>query len=1072
MNLNSKKGILLLLLIVSTSSTTVLGSPYAVYSTPSPVGTRYIGGKTYYVLPDGEEGKPYSVVFSTDFPDNHKPYTQWRIDGDIPPGMGTSPSSMKGPTLTLSGTPRNAQPGTTITYYFTVEARDGYLDGLGTVSKNYMLTIRGSTTPPPPPQKIDYTLDVIGLPVMIDLTPLALGQGSVSTTGYEIILRKKSGDSEMISLEQTGLPEGVTMWVAGTGIRAPANLIMENLWLEDEIRLGLGFGVSAADNWRSLTSARTTTIYRILLKARSQTGVEKSVAIGLSIYYNIPKLQILSLKPLTQHGSTLIVKKQTIFKLEYKLEYNSPMDVEYKLDLGSGGWMDPSAESAIVGVEYWHYAGLRKEGDPPHWVYYGRATLNPTSAGETGAVYLMEEARQGSGFLPRPSSSGDVHVRVDFDPYGKATWDEGSITTISGTFRVEIYPRAYDYDRSIKVVLWEEDRRFTDAHFVEYFSEIATPAYWISTPWGRAPVSRYSIYLSGIFRDYYGTRPVTEWYYRGDIGWWNADTAAEEAAEEGYGRVIAIVPDGDLDDGNIGVVYNADYHDWDQGFHVAFVQYSEAVNSTNTKHLYFPVVAHELSHTFRFPDIYDGYDIVVPEECVYFDEFQGGVIKVFKYHGTPYFYANESIRYWDPTLLVPETNPLTGEPLRNSLTGEVIYRRGGWVEMPNPSDVIARDIMDKMKDSKDVYWAWASWKRVSGLRGEDPTEALLISMIICRNGTVLGRPFQRLYNYSWTYLEPEGTGNFSLTLYLRDGTVFKSYPYNMSFYYFTDPGGYRPTDVIPFVRIVPWSDNLGRIELTGPDGRIWFTMSVSAHAPTLEIVYPPEGKKLGAGRNYTIIWRGTDADGDQLWYTVLIRRRGEETWRILANRITLGAPTISEDEFVERVYMDPSSARLGGSEFPEGDYEIQIKATDGVNTAVKIVHVQIVKPEQIKTYTMTVDSNVGLKINGSGTYEEGDMVRVRAPVEEPMKGFLGMLGGKYRFNRWTGAVETKDSEVVVQMTGEQTVLTLTALYDENYTQVFLILSIIIIVVSAIVVLVALKLGRKPKPLPPPPPPPS
>jgi hypothetical protein len=76
----------------------------------------------------------------------------------------------------------------------------------------------------------------------------------------------------------------------------------------------------------------------------------------------------------------------------------------------------------------------------------------------------------------------------------------------------------------------------------EYFSEIATPAYWISTPWGRAPVSRYSIYLSGIFRDYYGTRPVTEWYYRGDIGWWNADTAAEEAAEEGFGRVVAIVP--------------------------------------------------------------------------------------------------------------------------------------------------------------------------------------------------------------------------------------------------------------------------------------------------------------------------------------------------------------------------------------------------------------------------------------------------------------------------------------------------------------------------------------------------
>jgi len=1059
LNLNLNKGVLLLLLIVSTSFTTVLCSPYAVYSNPLPVGTRLIGGKTYYVLPDGEEGKPYSVVFSTDFPDNHKPYTQWRIYGDTPPGMGISPSSMRGPTLTLSGTPRNAQPGTTITYYFTVEARDSYLDGLGTVSKNYMLTIKGSTTPPPPPQKIDYTLEVIGrFPLQIDLTPLALGESTVSKTGYEIRLRKISGDSEMIRLEQSGLPEGVTMWVEGTGIRAPTSLIRENLWLETELTLSLGFTVDATVNWRSLTMpGGVVKAYIITVRGVSQSGVEKSTTLHLGFYYNIPKLQILSLKPLTQHGSKLIAGKQTIFKLEYRLEYNSPMDVEYRLDLGNvNSWKDPSAESAIIGVEYWHYAGLRKEGDPPHWVYYGRATLNPTAAGETGILYLMEEVGQGSGFLPRPSSVGDVQVRVDFDPHRKVTWDEGSITTVSETFRVGIYPIEYDYARRIKVVLWEEDRRFTHDQRSEYLREIATPAYWISTPWGQRPVYRYQIYLSGIFKDYYGTYPVTELYYSGDIGWWNADTAAEEAAEEGFGRVVAIVPNGDIGGNNVGIVYawpqwaspGAESRPfWDQGFHVAFVEYDEAVNSTHTKNLYFPTVAHELSHTFgMLYDIYDGYAIVVPEECVYFDEFKGGIVKIFKYYE---FSANTDIY---------------------SALGPFFIR------MPNPSYVAARDIMDHAGGAKDGYWAWSSWRIVAGVSGDDP-EALLISMIICRNGTVLGRPFQRLYNYSWTYLEPEGTGNFSLTLYLKNGTVFKRYPYNMSFYYFTDPGGYKPTDAIPFVRIVPWLDNLGRIELTGPDGKVWFTRSVSTHAPVLEIVYPPEGKKLGTGRNYTIIWRGTDADGDQLWYTVLIRRRGEETWRMLANRITkdritLGAPTISEDEFVERVYMDPSSARLGGSEFPEGDYEIQIKATDGVNTAVKIVHVQIVKPEQIKTYTMTVDSNVGLKINGSGTYEEGDMVRVRAPLEEPMKGFLGMLGGKYRFNRWTGAVETKDSEVVVQMTGEQTVLTLTALYDENYTQVFLILSIIIIVVSAIVVLVALKLERKPKPLPPPPPPPS
>ncbi|MBO3798946.1 MAG: hypothetical protein QXI42_00080 [Thermoproteota archaeon] len=45
------------------------------------------------------------------------------------------------------------------------------------------------------------------------------------------------------------------------------------------------------------------------------------------------------------------------------------------------------------------------------------------------------------------------------------------------------------------------------------------------------------------------------------------------------------------------------------------------------------------------------------------------------------------------------------------------------------------------------------------------------------------------------------------------------------------------------------------------------------------------------------------------------------------------------------------------------------------------------------------------------------------------------------------------------MSGEQTSLTLKALYDENFTQVFLILGAIVIWVLLIVILVALKLGE-------------
>lgn len=370
--------------------------------------------------------------------------------------------------------------------------------------------------------------------------------------------------------------------------------------------------------------------------------------------------------------------------------------------------------------------------------------------------------------------------------------------------------------------------------------------------------------------------------------------------------------------------------------------------------------------------------------------------------------------------------------------------------------------MDHSGGDRTGYWSWASWKKVGGVPREDPPEDLLISMIIFRNGTVTGRPFQKVYNHSWSWENPEPSvaGNFSLTLYLRNGQVFKRIPYKISFYYYVDPGGSVLGDAVLFVRLVEWTDDLGKIELTGPDGKVWFTRDVSANAPVLEITYPPDGKKLGIGRNYTLAWKGTGADGDSLWYTALIRGEGDEVWTSLASRIT-------ED----RISLDSGRIKLGRSDFPEGNYEIQVKATDGVNTAVKVIHVQIVEQEQIKMYTLTVDSNIGLKIDGSGTYEEGDLARVKAPAEELMKGFFGVLGGKYQFNRWTRAVESKDSEIVVQMAGEQTGLTLTALYDENYTQVFLILGAIVIVVLVIVILVALKLGRKPKPAPPSPPPP-
>ncbi len=1016
-----KISLLLVCLIASAYLTTVASAQCSnidIVSYPSPVGTVTHGGQTYLKLPDGKVGEQYSVVFSTtgsSHPDN----MTWKIrEGSPPTGLGASPPpGVESRTLTLSGIPREEG-----TFYFMVDVRETIPDGTTYCSKRYAITIQPSETQPPV-ERINYNMDVdVGAvnTVEIDLTPLALGLGGVSKSdNYVLRLKKLSGDSEMIRLEQEGLPQGVVMRIADNIVEAPESLVLENLFLDGEVALPMSFYVGSTGNWMSLAGPGGARRYHLVtMRGRSQSGVARTDAFYLVFYYSLPRLKVFNLKPLTQHGSTLIALKQTIFSFDYTLEWNSPIQVAYRLDLGPKRmWMSR------------YDVPLREENG--HLVYCGTITLRPTD--EPRRVYLMENMT--TGFLPRPfvfwiNEWNNISVNI-IDPSGRIRWSEGSVLTASGSFTCMQEPFPYCY--TIKVLLFEV---MISEHSYYGFSTERISEYSNLNPAGRA--RPYSVYFGGIFKDNFCVDVISsDRIYRDYVGWRSADKLAEEAADEGYDRVIAIVPRGSLGK-YLGVVYHAvsngvEYPSWDQGYLTAFVDFDEAVDPG--RYMYFPVVAHELSHTFRFPDIYGGHIIGVPEESVYFDEFNGGVVKVFKERNT--WESLPAMMYW------------------NYGMGALTRLNGSWV---------AYDIMDYAgRGNRSDYWSWASWKTVGNIHTSDPPEGLLISMIIFRNGTVVGRPFQKVYNHSWSWEDPEPgvTGNFSLTLYLRDGRVFKRIPYNISFYYFVDPGGSVLGDAVPFVRLVDWADDLGRIELADSEGRIWFARSVSANTPVLEILYPPEGKKLGIGRNYTLAWRGTDADGDTLWYTVLIRREGDEVWRSLASRITNNS-----------ICLDSKSIKLVGSDFPEGSYEIQIKATDGVNTAVKVIRVQIVKQEQIKTYTLTVGSNIGLGVNGSGTYEEGDMVRVKAPVEEPMKGFIGMLGGKYWFNRWTGAVESKDSEVVVQMTGEQTVLTLTAIYDENYTQVFLILGIIIIVVLAIVVLVALKLGRKPKPPPPPPPPSS
>lgn len=197
-------------------------------------------------------------------------------------------------------------------------------------------------------------------------------------------------------------------------------------------------------------------------------------------------------------------------------------------------------------------------------------------------------------------------------------------------------------------------------------------------------------------------------------------------------------------------------------------------------------------------------------------------------------------------------------------------------------------------------------------------------MIVYRNGTVTGRPFQKLYNQTVNYPGTEGTGNYSLVLYKKNGEAFKKYPFNSSFACNIEPAGLIEVEAAPLLTVVEWTDELGKINLYDAAGNLLFTRTVSEHTPTLKITFPQQGTTLNTKQTHTINWQATDQDNDALWHTVLIKKENTQVWQSLASRTQNTSITFT-----------PTDA------FTEGKYELQLKTTDGVNTATETITLQL-----------------------------------------------------------------------------------------------------------------------------------
>lgn len=105
----------------------------------------------------------------------------------------------------------------------------------------------------------------------------------------------------------------------------------------------------------------------------------------------------------------------------------------------------------------------------------------------------------------------------------------------------------------------------------------------------------------------------------------------------------------------------------------------------------------------------------------------------------------------------------------------------------------------------------------------------------------------------------------------------------------------------------------------------------------------------------------------------------------------------------------------------------------------------------VRQYTLEVGSSVGTEIEGSGSYAEGAIRRITAPLTIELGGILGILGVQQVFKQWTGASESTNSTVEIVFTGESKQLALLAEYETDFMGLYLRLGIMTVVFVVVVV---------------------
>jgi hypothetical protein len=238
-------------------------------------------------------------------------------------------------------------------------------------------------------------------------------------------------------------------------------------------------------------------------------------------------------------------------------------------------------------------------------------------------------------------------------------------------------------------------------------------------------------------------------------------------------------------------------------------------------------------------------------------------------------------------------------------------------------------------------------------------------------------PFYRFDLPAGGHDEP-GAGHYRIELQSANGQVLFTRLFEIEDHSHEGETAAHAEDIGAFREILPFAPGIARIVIRH-DVTILGQRNVSSNSPYVTLLAPNGGESWRTGQQ-TIRWAGSDADSNQLSYTVQFSADGGQTWSALASN--LHTTTYAVD-----------AAALAGST----QARIRVIATDGVNTGLDMsdaVFTTARKAPEVYIISLEDDANVApgtlVELAGLATdREDGPIDDSRLVWSSDRQGSLG-----------------------------------------------------------------------------------